>query len=443
LAGVLLLLACDFSAAAAESDPESLRVRFVGIDGATWRIIAPMMERGELPAFQRLTEEGAYMERFETMETTSSPVVWTTMATGVSPDQHGVADFVDRLPSGETIPVTSNSRRAEALWNVAGRYGRSVGVIGWWASWPAEAVNGYVVSDHANPATAEWMAQGNYYWTADPDSLRELDADIHPPALAELAERHWLTKDGFPFDELQRRGGLTDEQMEVLIAAPWNLRTPYSWWKTFYAVDRPHFTLAQQLDREWPTDLQMLYLRGPDPVQHYAWNLVEPWKFAFWKRAPHPERDRGLVEGIYRFLDTFLGEILDSLDSRTVLIVASDHGAEATRTGWIPFVNRRPGDHTTDAKGVLFVCGPRVRAGHRIQDADPYDVAPTLAWLLGLPVADDLPGEILFEAFEDDFVRRRPIATVASWGRRETTLGTRSKNDAALLEQLKSLGYIR
>ena len=75
-----------------------------------------------------------------------------------------------------------------------------------------------------------------------------------------------------------------------------------------------------QLARERPTDLQMLYLRGPDPVQHYAWDLVETEKYAV--KRPTLERDRGIVEGIYRYVDTFLWEILEAKDPSTTLIVA-------------------------------------------------------------------------------------------------------------------------
>ena len=88
------------------------KVVLFAIDGATWKVIGPAIERGELPAFARLLEEGASTKRFETMESTQSPVVWTTVVTGRKPEHHGIEDFVEKLRNRRKIPVSSASRRA-------------------------------------------------------------------------------------------------------------------------------------------------------------------------------------------------------------------------------------------------------------------------------------------------------------------------------------------
>jgi arylsulfatase A-like enzyme len=184
----------------------------------------------------------------------------------------------------------------------------------------------------------------------------------------------------------------------------------------------------------------MVYLRGPDPVQHYAWDLVEPEKYAI--KPAHLERDRGIVEGIYRYVDSFLLEVLDAVDSGTTVIVVSDHGAEPARV--IPETGRRPrpGGHTNAAKGVLFIRGPHVKPGEKLTSATPLDIVPTMAWLLGPPLAAELEGRILSEAFEGDFVASQPIREVESYGAREAKAGLASPEDEALLHQLRSLGYI-
>ena len=75
-----------------------------------------------------------------------SPVIWTTMATGLLPAEHGITDFVVATPGGD-VPVSSSLRRAPALWNMLSQAGRRVAVLGWWATWPAETVRGVVVTD--------------------------------------------------------------------------------------------------------------------------------------------------------------------------------------------------------------------------------------------------------------------------------------------------------
>lgn len=443
LVALLALAACDPEPALPEAPPEPLpeqQVLFVGVDGATWTVMGPMIEAGELPTFARLLREGAHMKRFDTLDTTSSPLVWTSAATGVDPEDHGITDYVETLPDGTKVPITSGARRVNAVWNVASEHGVSVGVIGWWASWPAEEVEGYVISDHANPATAGWMAEGDRYWTADPEALTALGHDVYPADLAPVAAEHWLDPAAFPAEDFQGRGKFSDAQVEQVLAAPYNERAPYSWLKTFYAVDRPYLELAKRLRAERPVQLQMLYLRGPDPLQHYAWDLVEPDAFA--KKPAHLERDLGIVHGVYRYVDTWLGELLQTLGPNTTLIVSSDHGAEPARSAANPKRKERPGRHSTEAKGVFFAWGPHVRAGQELDEGSPVDIAPTLAWLTGLPLGEDLDGEPLTEAFTEDFVRRRGRTTVPTWGKREVKPGLPSPSDDVMIESLRGLGYV-
>lgn len=419
---------------------EEPRLFFLGIDGASWKVIGSLIEQGELPNFKRLTSEGAYMPRFETMSSTHSPVVWTSVATGRTPSDHGVLEFTEKLPNGQLIPVTSNTRRVKAIWEVATEEGVSVGVIGWWATWPAERVAGYVISDHANPAFSEFLFEDGRYWTADRVRLEAMKRDFFPLDVAPVLAQHWIDKGGFDYRDFQARSGLNDEQVQLVRDAPWNERLTYSILKTFYSVDFPLFEVAKQLMHQRPTRLQMLYLRGPDPIQHYGWNLIEPEKFA---TKANLERDRGIVEGVYRYVDTFLGELLEELDSNTWLIVASDHGAEPAAGAEEAGFNERPGAHTRAAKGVLFIRGPHVQRGLVLERGDPQDLMPTMAWLLGLPIAYELVGTPLTEAFDPDFVERHRSARVVSYGPREAGESMPSAADEEMLKSLRSLGYIK
>jgi hypothetical protein len=442
LAAVLLLslAGCRQTPAIPPPVPKP-KVLLLGLDGATWKVMGPMIERGELPAFKRLLEQGAAMPEFETISSTFSPVVWTSIATGRTPEDHGVTSFTSDLPNGQRIPVTSSVRKARAIWEVASRRGVSVGVTGWWASWPAEEVKGYDISDHANPAFSDLLIQDKNYWTASRDDLARLKRDFFPLDVGSILARHWMTREQFPYDDLQKRGGFTRAQMEALRAAPWNDRAVYPWLKTFYRIDRPLFRIGMDLMKERPTDLWMLYLRGPDAVQHYGWDMVEPERFA--KPINDLSRDRGLVEGVYRYLDTFLSELLDARPEGSWLIVASDHGAEPSPDAMNPAVLKRPGEHSTAAKGIFFLSGPGVKAGYRLQKGSPYDIMPTMAWLLGLPLSQELAGHPLTEAFDESFVRSLPVKTVPSYGPRAVGPILASPSDEEMIKSLKNLGYIQ
>jgi arylsulfatase A-like enzyme len=438
---VLAVLSGCREAVSPPSRPSSQpRLFFLGVDGATWDVLGPLLERGELPAFQRLVDEGAYLPRFDTLQITLSPVIWTTVATGRRPAVHGIRGFTAELPNGRRIPVTSSLRKARAIWELASRRGVTTGVIGWWATWPAEEVLGYMVSDHANPAFGDLMVAEGKFWNADRERLAELRRQVHPEEIAPVLSRHWITPESFPWDDFQRRGRFTAEQVALARAAAWHEPDLYSWLKTFYRVDYPLFRVALDLMRERPVDLQMLYLRGPDPVQHYGWDAVDPEEFA--RKPVRPERDRGVVEGVYRYVDTFLAEILEALPEDSWLIVASDHGAEPSKHAPNPRRNARPGEHGPEAKGVLFLRGPGVKPGAILEQASPYDLMPTMAWLLELPISSRLPGRPLTEAFEEDFVRSKPVHEVARYGPRPAEPLLPSPEDEEMLRSLKNLGYI-
>ncbi len=388
------------------------------------------------------------MKRFETLRKSPgsvrgapSPVIWTTIATGRRPEDHGITTYTTTLSTGEVIPISSNTRKAKAIWEVANRKRLRAGVVGWWASWPAEPVDGYVVTDHANPAYSEFLFEDGKWWTADREKLRQLGRDFHPLDIASVLARHWSRPEDFPYETLAKRAGFSPARMEQVRAAPWYERTAYSLLKTVYRIDHPLFSVSRELLETRPADLVMVYFRGPDPVQHYAWDLVEPEKYAV--PPENLERDRGLVEGIYRYVDSFVAELTALAGPETWIIIASDHGAEPSpRATGKNRRRQRPGAHSFTAKGVLFLSGPHVKPGYEIEDAGPYDLMPTMAWLLGLPLSKELEGGVIAEAFEESFVERQRTTWVASYGVREVGREEVSPADEAMLENLRALGYL-
>ena len=161
----------------AEARPQGLRFALVGVDGADWDLMEPLLARGDLPNLRAIKESGAW-GRLETLRPTLSPAIWTSMVTGKRPRRHGVLDFTTRRLRGveESLPglhplnrlgfpfllarleaagqifeapITSFMRRVPAFWNVAAARGSPVSVVNWWGTWPAEPVVGDVVSERA------------------------------------------------------------------------------------------------------------------------------------------------------------------------------------------------------------------------------------------------------------------------------------------------------
>lgn len=124
---------------------ESSRL-LLGIDGADWRFMLPLIRMGKLPAIEKLVDRGSRAVLMS--QTMASPVEWTLIATGQAPDDNGITGFVvyDEREGKKTV-ISGNLRKVKALWNIMTDYQRRIDVIGWWATWPAETVLGTVISD--------------------------------------------------------------------------------------------------------------------------------------------------------------------------------------------------------------------------------------------------------------------------------------------------------
>ncbi len=114
-------------------------VIFVGLDGADWELLDRLVADGTMPELARLLREGA-SGVLETQHPPLSPLVWTTMMTGLSPLDHTILDFTRFNPAtGTKEPITSDERREPAVWNMASWAGRRVLSVGLWATYPAGA----------------------------------------------------------------------------------------------------------------------------------------------------------------------------------------------------------------------------------------------------------------------------------------------------------------
>ena len=94
------------------ASPQKKRVFLLCLDGASWRVLNPLIEKGVLPNFKKLKEGGAHGVLWS-QDPMCSPALWTTIATGKSRDSHRITDFLQ-----DGVPVTSNVRRVKAVWNI-------------------------------------------------------------------------------------------------------------------------------------------------------------------------------------------------------------------------------------------------------------------------------------------------------------------------------------
>lgn len=408
--------------------PESPnRVLVLGLDGVDPDVVDLLVAEGKLPNFARLKKEGAE-GRLISEKPLLSPVIWTTIATGKTPDRHGIGGFTAVNPeTGESLPVTSRMRRVQALWNIFSDAGRKVAVVGWWATWPPEPVQGGIVSDHAS-----------YHFLFREGFEGEGEAVTHPPELhARIAPLLPRPGDLGPAD-LAPFVDVTPEEL----ARPFDFQDDLAHFRWALATARGYRDTGLQLWREDRPGLAMVYIEGTDTASHLFGHLFRTTNLAG-ELAGQQRRYGRAVEAMYVFADGIVGDFLKAVDDRTTLVVLSDHGFtlgalpdDPTRTRDL----RRVSERSHEIEGILFLHGAGVKPGTRIENPRLIDVTPTILALADLPAGRDMRGRVLTEAL----AVREParIATYETGKAREQRARQETAADRALLEHLGSLGYL-
>ncbi len=408
--------------------PEGGRVLVVGLDGASMDLVRPMMDEGRLPNLARLAHEGV-SGRLRSERPLLSPRVWTSIATGKTPSNHGVGGWVWRDPNGQIHLFEGLHRRGPALWNIASDAGLKVVTVNWLMTYPPEVINGVMVTDHALPKESDTRRRfGNRF--ANKVFKRGLDDEGTTSAPFILptswAKRLWpilfsiepLTHPN-PFD--------TSEELKGVA-----LRFELS---HFYWNDQRATRAALKLEEELRPDVLLVLLQGIDRVSHSLWGTLHP------ETAPgltEPQRLAGAksLRHYYEISDALVGRLAERFGSRNLVMVVSDHGFE-----YIPGKGTHPwgGSHESEKAlhGILFARGQGLPKGHTVEGVSVNDVTPTILAWLGLPVARDMDGQ------PAAFLEREVQYTDSYDGLRiERVGGGRSDVEAEILRQLEGLGYI-
>jgi len=100
------------------------------------------------------------------------------------------------------------------------------------------------------------------------------------------------------------------------------------------------------------------------------------------------------------------------------------------------------GDH--DENGIFVAAGPQFKKGCIIEDAGVMDITPTILYLMGVPVSNDMDGKILMDAIDIDFsAKNPPVYSDVSDDEQsvETDIYSGGDNDQ-IAQRLKDLGYM-
>jgi predicted AlkP superfamily phosphohydrolase/phosphomutase len=256
------------------------RVCVIGLDGATFDVMRPLMDQGALPHLEEIERRGVSGELRSTIPPQSS-VAWPSFFTGVGPGKHGVFSFWERTPGSLERPIiSSRSIRAATVWDVMRDHGRKVISVNVPVTYPPPPVDGVLISGLLTPS--------------------EEVVFTHPPELIDGIRREV----GDYKIDYELLGLVHDE--EVLL-------------RRLMDTARLRTETMLYLMNHYPWDLAMIVFTLTDRVQHFFWDRMvlegdgcDPLSTA--------------IQDCYRVADEAIGEVLESVGPEVPVVILSDHG---------------------------------------------------------------------------------------------------------------------
>ena len=372
-----------------------------------------------MPNLAKLAGEGRTAD-LKSFAPTVSPMVWTTIATGAEPQDHGVLDFFEVDPvSGQQAPVSARFQRVPAFWTLASARGLTAGVVNYWATHPAEEIRGFVVTDRACP------------WLVDVDPA-QLPSAVSPPSQVEMLRR---TLDAHPLPDAaaaRRYGDFTDAELASSSGLLFRRLL-----RNTEVIEESAETLFDDARPE----VFALYFPGTDEVAHLYGLAAAP-------RMPCVAPDvfarlSAVVPRYYSLADQFLGRWMQraARDGRTLLLV-SDHGFRWGDRRACAVNKVELSNSATQHRGVGIAAawGRNVVPSRHRDVLSVFDVSPTILALLGLPVDRKAPGRARVEWFRG--VTAPVRGEVWSAARPPKRLPFVAPRGDEYAEHLRSLGYL-
>jgi len=259
----------------------SLRTLVIGIDGADWQVVKPMVGRGELPNLAAMMQEGTHTDLLSVYPH-NSVAAWASFQTGLNPGRHGLYDFYE---SGtyERAVVTAERLRGRTMWEILSQAGCRVGAINVPVTYPPRPVNGFLIPGVLTPQRER--------------------VPTYPPGLLDGVPEYVVE----PVSPLMRTHVGDMDYLESLAES---------------IVTRGR--IALQLARDWPWDFLAIVFTETDRLQHFFWKVVDPTHPAY-----DPDKAPALAQGFqecYRRIDRALGALKDLAGEQALVMVVSDHG---------------------------------------------------------------------------------------------------------------------
>jgi len=407
------------------NSPLSKKVLLIGWDAADWKVITPLMDAGKMPNLQKFAD-GGVVGNLSTLYPVLSPMLWTSIATGKRANKHGIHGFAEPDPeTGGVRPVTSLGRKTKAIWNILNQQGLRSNVVSWWPSYPAEPIDGVMISNNYQNAVDSidkpWPL---HQASVHPERLRKSMAElrVHP---AEITGDQLL-----PFVPNAKE---IDQDKDTRLQGVAKLLAEC-------ASVHSAATGIMQLE-EW--DFMGVYY---DTIDHFSHGFMKyhPPQLP-WISDKDFELYQNVINTTYEFHDLMLGTLMHLAGEDTTIIIVSDHGfhPDHLRPRELPNEPAGPAEEHRPF-GMFAALGPGIKKDQLVFGASLLDITPTILTLLGLPIGRDMDGKPLLTAMEETTPEY-----INSWdeiagkdGSHPTDLTMNFVDAHESLQQLIDLGYI-
>jgi len=259
------------------------KIVILGMDGATWNILSPLIEQNKLPNIKKLREKSAWAYLDSTVPPLTPPA-WTTSFTGKNPGKHNIFDFSKSSREDYELHLTSRlDRKSRAVWNAVSEAGGKVVLMNVAHTFPPEKVNGVVISGFGTPES-----DCDYTY---PSELKE-----------EILKKHPDFRPGIPTSFIANND--TSEFLKVLDSHT-----------------KINFQVFKELHKEHSPELGVYVFDEMDRLMHFFWHCFD---------EKHPRYEKSVFTekfiGHFQLVDKLIGEFLDELPEDTYVMSFSDHG---------------------------------------------------------------------------------------------------------------------
>jgi hypothetical protein len=308
-------------------------------------------------------------------------------------------------PQAEVTEAQSVHWRARPVWSLLGELGHPVGIVGYWGTWPAYEVNGFLITSRMGMRGWRQRTRTDLTWPPElASNLQSLEPEA--PQMEELLTSLNLSQCDPP---LLKEGAVLEQIVQQ---------------------DELYFRIASKLLPTLESGFFAVYLESIDVASHRFLH----WRYGAEIREGCPDSVRDIVDRTYIQVDRWMGRLIEILPEHAIVVVVSDHGME-------PGHDR--GHH--HPYGTFIASGRGVRRHATFRGASVLDVAPTLLHLFETPIPFDMDGKVLAQIFESRYLADHPPRYID----KDTSLAsdkeaiTSTEGDEEVMERLKALGYIQ